>query len=65
MDKTTLSAKPADVQRNWYVIDASDKILGRLASYAASHLRGKHKTCYTPHVDTGDYIIIVNAKMFV
>jgi large subunit ribosomal protein L13 len=62
MDKTTLSAKPADVQHNWYVIDASDKILGRLASFVATRLRGKHKTCYTPHVDTGDYIIIVNSQ---
>jgi large subunit ribosomal protein L13 len=62
MEKTTLSAKAADVQRNWYIIDASDKILGRLASFAASRLRGKHKTCYTPHVDTGDYIVIVNAE---
>lgn len=62
MDKTTLSAKPAEVKRDWFVIDASDKILGRLASYAAVRLRGKHKTCYTPHVDTGDYIVIVNAQ---
>jgi len=62
MEKTTLSAKPADVQHNWYVIDASDKVLGRLASFAAFRLRGKHKTSYTPHVDTGDYIVIVNAE---
>jgi large subunit ribosomal protein L13 len=62
MEKTTLSAKPADVQHNWYLVDASDKVLGRLASFVASRLRGKHKTCYTPHVDTGDYFVIVNAE---
>lgn len=54
-------AKPAEVEHKWYVIDASDKILGRLASEVASILRGKHKPIYTPHVDTGDFVIIINA----
>ncbi len=58
----TLSAKPAEVQHDWYVVDASGKTLGRLATEIARRLRGKHKTSYTPHVDTGDYIVIVNAE---
>ena len=57
----TFSAKPETVKRDWYVVDASEKTLGRLASEVASRLRGKHKPEYTPHVDTGDYIIVVNA----
>ncbi len=57
----TVSTKPADVVHNWYVVDATDKTLGRLASEIAFRLRGKHKPEYTPHVDTGDYIIVVNA----
>jgi len=57
----TFSAKPADVQRDWYVVDATGKTLGRLASEIAFRLRGKHKPQYTPHVDTGDYIVVVNA----
>jgi len=57
----TFSAKPNEVNHDWYVIDASDKPLGRLASEIAHRLRGKHKPIYTPHVDTGDYIIVVNA----
>lgn len=57
----TFSAKNEDVQRGWYVVDASDKTLGRLASDIAHRLRGKHKAEYTPHVDTGDYIVVVNA----
>ena len=57
----TFSAKTHEVNRDWYVIDAQGKPLGRLASEVASRLRGKHKPIYTPHVDTGDYIIIVNA----
>jgi len=57
----TFSAKAHEVNRDWYVIDAQGKPLGRLASEVASRLRGKHKPIYTPHVDTGDYIIIVNA----
>jgi len=59
---TTVSAKPAEVSRNWYLVDASGKTLGRLASEIARRLRGKHKPEYTPHVDTGDYIIVVNAE---
>ena len=59
---TTVSAKPAEVRRDWYVVDAADKTLGRLASEIALRLRGKHKPEYTPHVDTGDYIIVVNAE---
>ncbi len=58
----TFSAKPATVKRDWYVVDASDKVLGRLASEIARRLRGKHKPEYTPHVDTGDYIIVINAS---
>tara|TARA_B100000686_G_scaffold353275_1_gene458245 strand:- start:5908 stop:6342 length:435 start_codon:yes stop_codon:yes gene_type:complete len=56
----TFSAKPNEVNHDWIVIDAADKILGRLASEIARRLRGKHKAIYTPHVDTGDYIIVVN-----
>ncbi len=58
----TLSAKPNDVIHDWYVVDAADKTLGRLASEIAHRLRGKHKPEYTPHVDTGDYIVVVNAE---
>ncbi|PKM46499.1 MAG: 50S ribosomal protein L13 [Gammaproteobacteria bacterium HGW-Gammaproteobacteria-1] len=58
----TFSAKPAEVKRDWYVVDAAGKTLGRLASEIASRLRGKHKAEFTPHVDTGDYIIVVNAE---
>ena len=58
----TLSAKPESVKRDWYVVDATGKTLGRLSSEIASRLRGKHKPEYTPHVDTGDYIVIVNAE---
>jgi large subunit ribosomal protein L13 len=58
----TFSAKPAEVKRDWYVVDAEGKTLGRLASEIASRLRGKHKPEYTPHVDTGDYIIVINAE---
>jgi large subunit ribosomal protein L13 len=57
----TYSPKPGDVQRQWHVIDASDVVLGRLASRAAILLRGKHKPRYAPHVDTGDFVVIVNA----
>ena len=57
----TYSPKSSDVQRQWHVIDASDVVLGRLASQAAKLLRGKHKPIYAPHVDTGDFVIIVNA----
>ena len=58
----TYSAKPETVKRDWYVIDATDKVLGRLSTEIARRLRGKHKPEYTPHVDTGDYIIVVNAE---
>ncbi|CAL1240363.1 50S ribosomal protein L13 [Candidatus Methylocalor cossyra] len=57
----TFSAKPAEVKRDWYVIDADGKTLGRLSAEIARRLRGKHKAEYTPHVDTGDYIIVINA----
>jgi large subunit ribosomal protein L13 len=59
---TTLSAKPAEVRRNWYLVDATDKTLGRLSTEIARRLRGKHKPEYTPHVDTGDYIVVINAE---
>ena len=58
----TFSAKPAEVRRDWYVVDATDKTLGRLSTEIARRLRGKHKPEYTPHVDTGDYIVVVNAE---
>jgi len=58
---TTFSAKPHEVKRDWYLVDASDKVLGRLAVEIARRLRGKHKPEFTPHVDTGDYIVVVNA----
>lgn len=58
----TYSAKPETVQRDWFIVDADGKTLGRMAAEIASRLRGKHKPEYTPHVDTGDYIIVVNAE---
>jgi large subunit ribosomal protein L13 len=58
----TFSAKPETVKRDWYVVDATDKTLGRLATEIAHRLRGKHKPEYTPHVDTGDYIVVINAE---
>jgi large subunit ribosomal protein L13 len=58
----TYSPKPGDIQRNWHVIDAEDVILGRLAVQTANLLRGKHKTIFAPHMDTGDFVIIVNAE---
>lgn len=58
----TFSAKPDAVQHDWYVVDAAGKTLGRLAAEIATRLRGKHKPEYTPHVDTGDYIVVVNAE---
>ena len=57
----TFSPKPGDIERRWHVIDATDVVLGRLASHAATLLRGKHKPIFAPHVDTGDYVVIVNA----
>ena len=59
---TTVSTKPADVRRDWYVVDVEGKTLGRLATEIARRLRGKHKPEYTPHVDTGDYIVVINAE---
>ena len=59
---STYMAKPQDIERKWYVIDAEGKTLGRLASEAASILRGKNKPTFTPHMDTGDYVIIINAE---
>jgi large subunit ribosomal protein L13 len=59
----TISAKPEKVKRSWYIVDAKGKTLGRLASRVAMLLRGKHKPEFTPHVDTGDYVIIVNADL--
>ena len=58
----TFSATPSSIKREWFVVDATDKVLGRLASEIAKRLRGKHKPEYTPHADTGDYIIVVNAE---
>jgi large subunit ribosomal protein L13 len=58
----TFSAKPETVKRDWYIVDADGKTLGRLATEIARRLRGKHKPVYTPHVDTGDYIVVVNAE---
>ncbi|HYY15941.1 MAG TPA: 50S ribosomal protein L13 [Gammaproteobacteria bacterium] len=57
-----MSAKKAGIQRRWYLIDADDKVLGRMASRIATILRGKHKPIYTPHVDTGDHVIVINAS---
>ncbi|WP_018138548.1 MULTISPECIES: 50S ribosomal protein L13 [unclassified Thioalkalivibrio] len=59
---STISAKPAEVERDWFLVDAADKTLGRLATEIARRLRGKHKPVYTPHVDTGDYIVVINAE---
>ncbi|WP_456448752.1 50S ribosomal protein L13 [Thiolapillus sp.] len=59
---TTVSAKPAEVRREWYVVDAEGKTLGRMASEIARRLKGKHKPIYTPHVDTGDYVVVINAE---
>ena len=61
-DMKTFSMKPADVQKKWYVIDAQDLVLGRLASYVALRLRGKHLPTFSPHVDGGDNIIVINAE---
>ena len=62
---TTYSAKPETVKRDWYIVDASGKVLGRLASEIARRLKGKHKPEFTTHVDTGDYVIVVNAEKIV
>ncbi len=58
----TFSAKKHDIDRNWYLVDARNKTLGRLSTEIATRLRGKHKPIYTPHVDTGDYIVVINAS---
>ena len=62
MNNTTYSAKSNDIKRQWYIIDASGKPLGRIAAEAAKLLRGKHKPTFTPNVDTGDHVIILNVK---
>lgn len=61
MERRTYSAKSSEVQRSWYVVDAEGKTLGRLATAIAATLRGKHKATFTPHIDTGDFVIVVNA----
>ena len=61
MQKTTASLKPAEVEKKWIVIDAQDAVVGRLASFIANRLRGKHRPDYTPHVDCGDFVVVVNA----
>ena len=58
----TYSPKPGEIERQWHVIDASDVVLGRLATHAATLLRGKHKPTFAPHVDTGDFVIVINAS---
>ncbi|MFP6629151.1 MAG: 50S ribosomal protein L13 [Myxococcota bacterium] len=60
--RATQSTRPADVERQWFVVDATDRVLGRLATRIASILRGKHKPTFTPHVDTGDHVIVINAE---
>ena len=60
--KATQSASPADIERHWYVVDATDIVLGRLSTRLATILRGKHRPVYTPHADLGDYVIVVNAE---
>ncbi len=60
--RATQSARPAEVERRWYVVDATDQVLGRMATQIAMMLRGKHRPIYTPHVDTGDFVIVVNAE---
>ncbi len=62
VERATRSAKPHEVERRWYIVDAEDKVLGRLSTRVASVLRGKHKAQYTPHVDTGDFVIVINAE---
>ena len=57
----TISARPADVERKWYIVDAENQVVGRLATQVAHVLRGKHRTNYTPHVDVGDFVIVINA----
>jgi large subunit ribosomal protein L13 len=59
---STISAKKSEVERDWFVVDADNKVLGRLAAKIASILRGKHKPIFTPHVDTGDFVVVINAE---
>lgn len=61
MQKTTVSLKPAEVEKKWIIIDAQDAVVGRLASFIAMRLRGKHRPDYTPHVDCGDHVVVINA----
>ncbi len=65
MKKYTLSAKPGNNKKRWYVVDAEGQVLGRMATQIAHRLRGKHNPMYTPHVDTGDFIVVVNAEKIV
>lgn len=62
MDRKTYSAKPTEVKRDWYIVDAEGKTLGRLATAIAATLRGKNKPTYTPHIDTGDFVVVINAE---
>ncbi|MEB3416363.1 50S ribosomal protein L13 [Alteriqipengyuania sp. WL0013] len=61
LSKQTRSIKPAEVEKNWHIVDADGLVVGRLAAIIANHLRGKHKPSYTPHVDCGDHVIVINA----
>ena len=61
----TFSAKSADIKRDWFIVDATGKVLGRVAAEVARRLRGKHKPVFTPHVDTGDYLVVINAEKIV
>lgn len=62
IEMKTYTATPADINREWHLVDAKGKVLGRLATEVARRLRGKHKPQYTPHIDTGDYVVVINAK---
>ena len=61
ISKQTQAVKPADVEKKWHLVDATDLVVGRMASIIANHLRGKHKPSYTPHVDCGDHVVVINA----
>lgn len=63
--RTTYMAKSTEVERKWFVVDAEGKTLGRLASEVAALIRGKHKPTFTPHVDTGDFVVVINAEKFI
>ncbi len=65
MSKTTFMAKPGEVEAQWWLVDAADRVVGRLAAEIAMVLMGKHRPAYTPHVDTGDFVIVVNAEKVV